>query len=185
MKKYLKIFPLIFYPYAYILSLYITSLCGYYSLIDDGNIMVDLWIIAAIAYNLIVLIISLWSAIGGLKQYIPAETAEMNLVVKCLQIPAYTLHFIMGVVGIVMSVWGIWATAIAIIVDFLTIIFSGLFAVGVVRRLKKDGILSPKMAFLAGFCSFIFCIDLITAIVLIVICRKKRNQTISEKEVSQ
>lgn len=181
MKKYLKILPLVLYPYAYLIFLYIIQLP------DEpmSDTVVCLLIIVAVVYNIGILTLSFWSAIGGLKRYTHAEAAKMNLAVKCLQIPAYIFHFIIGVVGFVMSVWGIWATALAIIVDLVTIIFSGLFAVGVVRRLKKEEILSSKTAFLAGFGSFIYCIDLITAIVLTVICRKKRNQTISEKEVLQ
>lgn len=180
MKKYLKILPLILYPYAYLIFL----ICVYsiQTFVKEGQtidveIIINLGIVAIVLYNLWVLILSLWSAIGGLKRYTPTEAAKMNLAVKGWQIPAYLFHFLIGAFGSVASVWGIGFVAFAIIIDLVTIFLSGLFAVGCVRRLKKEGLLSAGTAFWAGLGSFIYCVDVIVAIVLAAMCKPKKNRT--------
>lgn len=177
MKKYLKILPLILYPYAYLLFLVFVFFIG--KLVSERSAAVDIFsaigMTAAVLYNLWVLILVLWSAIGGLKRYTPAEAAKMNLAVKALQIPAYLFHFLMGMAGMVMSIWGIGFITLAVIIDLVTIFLSGLFAIGSVRRLKKEGILSSGTAFLAGLGSFLYCVDVIAAIVLVVIGTAKER----------
>lgn len=179
MKKYLKILPLILFPYAYLIFLFFVSSIG--KLIKEGTtveveIFSKLGLIAVVLYNLWVLILSLWSAIGGLKRYTPAEAVKMNLAVKGWQIPAYLFHFLLGAFGTLASVWGIGFVAFAIIIDLVTIFLSGLFAVGCVRRLKKEGVLSSETAFLAGLGSFIYCVDVIAAIALVRLCKEKFPQ---------
>lgn len=179
MKKYLKTLPLLLYPYAYLIFL----ICVYsiQTFVKEGQtidveIIINLGIVAIVLYNLWVLILSLWSAIGGLKHYTPTEAAKMNLAVKGWQIPAYLFHFLIGAFGSVASVWGIGFVAFAIIIDLVTIFLSGLFAVGCVRRLKKEGVLSSETAFLAGLGSFIYCVDVVAAIALVRLCKKKFPQ---------
>ena len=140
--------------------------------------------IAVVLYNLWVLILSLGSAIGGLKRYTPAEAAKMNLAVKLWQIPAYLFHFLLGAMGLVMSVWGIGFIGLAVTVDLVTIFLSGLFAIGSVRRMKKEGVLSSGTAFWAGFGSFLYCVDVIVAIVLAVMCKTKKNRTTDPPSLS-
>lgn len=180
MKKYVKILPLILYPYAYLLFLFFVYSTG--KLVKEGTtaeveIFSALGMIAVVLYNLWVLILSLGSAIGGLKRYTPAEAAKMNLAVKLLQIPAYLFHFLMGAMGLLMSVWGIGFIGLAVAVDLITIFLSGLFAVGSVRRMKKEGILSSGTTFWTGFGSFIYCVDIIIAIVLVAMCKTQKNGT--------
>ncbi len=177
MKKYLKILPLILYPYAYLIFFAFVPALRQLTGESPSKLAVLSVQIAVVGYNLGVLILALWSAIGGLKRYTPAEAAKMNLAVKCWQIPAYLFHFLMGMTGLVMSIWGIGFIALAIIIDLITIFLSGLFAVGSVRRLKKEGILSSGTAFLAGFGSFLYCVDVIAAIILTAMCAAKKKGT--------
>ncbi len=179
MKKYLKTLPLILYPYAYLIFL----ICVYsiQTFVKEGqtidaDIIIKLGIVAIVLYNLWVLILSLWSAIGGMKRYTPTEAAKMNLAVKGWQIPAYIFHFLLGAFGALANVWGIGFVVFSIIIDLVTIFLSGLFAVGCVRRLKKEGVLSSETAFLAGFGSFIYCVDVVAAIALVRLCKKKFPQ---------
>lgn len=178
MKKYLKLLPLILYPYAYLIVLFFFSSIG--RLMKEGTTVDEafpkLELIAIVLYNLWVLILSLWSVISGLKRYTPTEAATMNLAVKGLQIPAYLFHFSIGVFGAIANIFGIGFVAFAILIDLVTIFFSGLFAVGSVRRLKKEGVLSSGKAFWAGFGSFLYCFDVIAAVALVQLCKKKFPQ---------
>ncbi len=176
MKKYLKILPLILFPYAYLIFFCTISYLPI-EIKDIPNIQnIDLFDVLIILYDLWALILSLWSAISGLKRYTSTEAAKMNFAVKCLQIPAYLFHFLMGAAGAVTGIWGFGFLFLAIIIDLGSIFLSGLFAIGSVRRLKKEGVLSSGKAFWAGFGSFIYCVDVIVAIILVQLCKKKFPQ---------
>lgn len=178
MKKYLKILPLILYPYAYLFFLVFVYSVG--RLDKEGaewiGIYSDIGMIAAVLYNVWVLILSLWSAIGGLKRYTPEQAAKMSRAVKLWQIPAYLFHFLLGALGLLMSVWGIGFIGLAVTVDLLTIFLSGLFAVGAVRRVRKEELLSSGAAILAGIGSFLYCVDVIVAFLLVSYAKKNRNE---------
>lgn len=181
MKKYLKTLPLILFPYAYLIFL----ICVYsiQTFVKEGqtidaDIIIKLGIVAIVLYNLWVLILSLWSAIGGMKRYTPTEAAKMNLAVKCWHIPAYITHFLIGVLGvgstlISVNASGVGLITFAVVIDLVTIFLSGLHAAGCVWRLKKEGVLSSETALLAGIGSFIYCVDVIAAIALVQLCGKK------------
>ena len=45
------------------------------------------------------------------------QAARMNLIIKGIQIPAYIMHFILGFIGLAMSVWGIGFLLWAVLID--------------------------------------------------------------------
>lgn len=168
MKKYIRLLPLIIYPYAYliILILYWNNL----NIINNNLTSAGLnaFIAFIILYNIITPILAISSTVLAVKgKYTAHETAKMNLAVKAWHIPAYIFHFLMFCVGLIASIWGIGFVMVALIVDVLTIALSGINAISCAAKLKKDGIISKGMAIFLGICSFIFCIDLIAAIVYV------------------
>lgn len=176
MKKYLKTLPLILYPYAYGIIFILLGLLS--SLVGELPAFYAIWIALTVLYSIWVFAITLRRVIGGFRQYTPTEAAKMNLAVKCWHIPAYITHFLVGVLGvgstlISINASGVGLIAFAVGIDLVTIFLSGLHAAGCVRRLKKEGVLSSEAALLAGIGSFIFCADVIAAIVLVQQCRKK------------
>lgn len=171
MKKYLKALPILLFPYFIYLSIFI-YLTRLDSLINQiGGNFLNLWSI----YNLLVLLQVIYSAICGFRRCTPTEAAKVNCFVKLGQIPAYIFHFMLGLAGSAASIWGIAFVLFAIIIDLATIIISGIHAIGVVRRLKKEGVLSLKTAILAGIGSFIYCVDIVVAIVLLVLCDRHKK----------
>lgn len=176
MKKYLKALPILLFPYSFYLFI-CSPISKLESLIEQfgGNFFVshDLWSI----YNFLVLLQVLYSAIRGFRRYTPTEAAKVNCFVKLGQIPAYIFHFMLGLAGSVASVWGIGFVLFAIIIDLATIIISGIHAIGVVRRLKKEGVLSLKTAILAGIGSFLYCVDIAVAIVLLALCDRHKKKS--------
>lgn len=172
MKKYLKALPILLFPYA----IYILPMNQLSSLIKPigGEFFSssNIWSI----YNWLVLLQVLYSAIRGFRRCTPTEAAKVNCFVKLGQIPAYIFHFMLGLAGSVASIWGIAFVLFAIIIDLATIIISGIHAIGVVRRLKKEGVLSLKTAILAGIGSFLYCIDIAVAIVLLVLCNRHKKK---------
>lgn len=124
-------------------------------------------------YHILVLADAIYGAVSVAgKGYTANEAARMNLTIKGWQVPAYIFHFILGCVGMMLSVWGIGFILFAILIDVLTIALTGICAIGCMVKMKKSGTLSTPKAILAAIGSFLFCVDVIIAIVLCIISRK-------------
>ena len=50
---------------------------------------------------------------------------------------SYIANFIVALVGVLMSIWGLGLIFYAVIVDFLTIVLSGIASIGCTYSLKK------------------------------------------------
>ena len=94
------------------------------------------------------------------------ELARENMTVKLIHVPAYIFHFVLGIVGLMMSVWGIGLIMWAIMVDFVAIALSGTIGLSAALRCKKEGLLTAKAAIACALLSFIFCADVAAAVVL-------------------
>lgn len=185
MKKYIKLLPLIIYPYAYLIWLilqFVTSDTVKKLIGIEGDII--LFKAIFIIFNVYVLFSVIYNIIVTVKgKYTAYEAAKMNLTIKAWQIPAYIFHFLMGAVGLLMSVWGIGFLMVAVIVDVVTIALTGLNAIGCAVKLKKDGIIPLRTAFLYGIGSFIFCIDIFVALGYVRRSRKHKKEM--EKSYAQ
>lgn len=186
MKKYMKLLPVILYPYAYILWIVVYML-GYNLAenLDDSGSMSETFLVVLLAiaalYQILALVMAIYGAVWTAKNDLTArETAKMNMTVKCVQIPAYIFHFIVGVFSLALSVWGIGFLLFVIVVDLLTIILSGIFAVGCVWKAKKQGVITQGVAILSMIGSFVYCIDVGIAIWLYI--RAKKLERVNERE---
>ena len=175
MKKYLKLLPLILYPYPYV---FLLAGAPIMSLIEAAPVEVQTIVVLVpiILFNLYVIFISIYNSVmtarGSMTAY---EAAKMNLTVKAWQIPAYIIHFIMGLGGLLMSIWGLPIILYAIIIDLFTIILTGINSIGCSIKMKKE----CKTSILMGIGCFIYCVDIVVAIAYVVISKKaqKRNET--------
>lgn len=174
MKKYIRLLPVMLFPYVFIFILFFAATA--FSIGSD-NIFRDLILmLAAAALVAAPVVCSVWGAVYAARSDISTYTAaKLNLIVKAVQIPAYILNFLLGAAGTVMSVWGIGVIAYAVIADVLTIILTGIHAVGCVIKIGKEGSVKTGYAVLAGIGSFIFCIDMIAAVVLFINCRETQK----------
>ncbi|MBE6862194.1 MAG: hypothetical protein E7497_04770 [Ruminococcus sp.] len=174
MKKYLRLLPLILYPYAYII--YFILLFTINDISEKiANLLTSGFVVLIIGYTVLTLITAISSTVLAVKgKYSAYETAKMNLAVKAWHIPAYIFHLIMFGVGMIASIWGIGFIMIAVIVDLLTIALSGINAVSCAVKLKKEGIISKGTTILFGIGSFIYCLDLLVAIIYVFQSRKHR-----------
>lgn len=176
MKKYLKLIPLILYPYAYLILLFSMFIFQktFGNAAASENLFVVLIGVFAI-YHIYVLFIAIYNSVAmAKKRYSAHEAAKMNLAVKCWQIPAYIFHYLLGLLGLFMSIWGIGVILFVLVIDLLTIILTGIHSIGCTIRMKKDGILSPRLAFFTGVGSFIYCADIVIAIVYVSLCKRQK-----------
>ena len=133
-----------------------------------GNILeIGLIVLSAflIIYTLLCLVFAIVIAVFSTNNKITYfEACNMNILTKCLQIPSYIANFIVALVGVLMSIWGLGLIFYAVIVDFLTIVLSGIASIGCTYSLKKNGIITKKMAIICGIGSFIYVFDIIVSI---------------------
>ncbi len=174
--RYLKILPVIIYPY-----MYVPILAVFLHVIDalpDSyyNAAVIGLFVTTVIYNLYSFIIAIVNAVQAARGKMTArEAARMNLITKGVQVPAYILHFIMGFIGMVLSIWGIGLILWSVVISLLTILLTGISSIGCSIRMRTESILSTTATVLMGIGCFIYCADLVIAIVYVVKARKQKN----------
>lgn len=125
---------------------------------DQPAVWIALIAIAGMAAFAAALIAAVRNAVRGL-------TAKQNLTIKCVQIPAYVLNFAIAMIGVMMSVFGLPMIAWAIAIDFLSIVLTGVSAIGCGRTLYKEGKIDRTSAIWTTIGSFVYCADVVIAIV--------------------
>lgn len=167
MRKYIKMLPVMLYPYAYIFILmgfiaYMNTHPGQ----EEAGIQ-GLYVIAVV-YNVYSLVIVVINAVLTARNSNALQAATMNLVIKGIQIPAYLFHFGMGMFGSVLSIWGIGFVMWAIFIDMATILLTGISSIGCSILMYKEHLVSKRNAWLMGIGCFLFCIDIVIAVVYLV-----------------
>ncbi len=194
--KYIQLLPIIVYPYAYIFyflfflsaftkpeyisdSEQVVEFLRFFSdklsVISNTNPRLFLFLLIAVAViiNVLPLIIAIKNVVFGIKgKYTARQTAKMNLIVKLCQIPIYIFHFLMAILGLLMSVWGIGLIIVAVTVDLITIILTGINALGCPIGLYKQGRISKAAAALLCIGSFVYCVDIGVAVALCCTAKK-------------
>lgn len=125
---------------------------------DRPAVWIALIAIAGVTAFAAALIAAVRNAVRGL-------TAKQNLTIKCVQIPAYVLNFAIAIIGVMMSVFGLPMIAWAIAIDFLSIVLTGVSAIGCGRTLYKEGKIDRTSAIWTTIGSFVYCADVVIAIV--------------------
>lgn len=125
---------------------------------DQPAVWIALIAIAGVAAFAAALIAAVRNAVRGL-------TAKQNLTIKCVQIPAYVLNFAIAIIGVMMSVFGLPMIAWAIAIDYLSIVLTGVSAIGCGRTLYKEGKIDRTAAIWTTIGSFVYCADVVIAIV--------------------
>lgn len=171
--NYIRLLPLMLFPYAYLILLLM-----FYKM-PDSFLSSEALPITVIVYLALTLISTVFGAFyAAISKLSPRKAATLNLVVKAVQIPAYIFHFILGMLGTVASIWRIGLIMFAIAIDLVTIALTGIHAVGCTVKNCKSGAISKCAAAFMSIGSFIYCIDLIAAIVLRVMSNKYKDDYI-------
>lgn len=187
MKKYFLMIPLMLFPYAYLIFFAYYSMTPYFvrDLLDaqsTGNLL----IVIIGLYLIYILFITFYNTIASARgKYTAYQSAKINLIVKGVQIPAYIFHFILGMMGTVMSVWGIGIIIVAVVVDLVTILLTGISSIGCSVRLKKEKILNIPAAILMGIGCFIYVVDVGVAVTYFFIARKRYKKAAIPKAAAE
>lgn len=176
MKKKAKFISVMLYPYIYmiILALYMVISITLSDAIDLDSFGLIGLLAVGIVYNLYTIISVIVNIVRAKKGMISSrELCRKNMIAKLVHIPAYIFHFILGMIGSLASVWGIGVVMWAIIIDLITIVMSGTLGVGASVSLKKEKAVPSFVATLLSIGGYIYCLDVIVAIVMNTVSKKK------------
>ena len=114
-------------------------------------------------------------------KYKAVSLARMNMIIKLVHIPAYLLHFAIGIMGLLLGIFGFGFIFWAILIDLLTIGLSGMNGISACISARKEGLLSKGMTVLFAITNFIYCVDVLCAI--LIYDKLKKSKEASEKVV--
>lgn len=92
------------------------------------------------------------------------DLARANMIVKLIQIPAYIFIFMIGILCMVM-IFTIGISFVLLLLDALSIGLTGLFAIAAFQNLNREGMITRKAQFIYSIASFLFCVDVIIAVI--------------------
>lgn len=144
--KWLLLLPVAAFPYVYFVGNWLDFSGDSWTLIGFG------WLPGLVAAALVFLTRNHWTA---------KELALANMLIKLVQIPAYVIWFAVAVVLFLFM-----GALIALVMDGMAIILSGLVGLAAVLRCRKEGQLAGEKALLHGILQFVFCADVVSAVLV-------------------
>lgn len=174
MKKYLLLTPLALFPYLILLSMYLIffqyELLAYieHLLIMEGFYIPIVFIILGMLLFLWLLsfvFLFVFSHCCSKQENGLLELARSNLVVKLIHIPAYLIIFILGIICLI-TVFTIGFSLAFIIFDCMTIFLTGMLGLCAILRGRSHGLFYGKRTIFFAVLQFLFCLDIVGAILL-------------------
>lgn len=175
--KYLRLLPLILYPYAYIIYINVGTTLLLLESAFLEYIISHTSSFFVIIYQLLTICAILYSTVKITKDnHTVYDATKTNLVMKCGHIPSYILHFYLVYHGYCLGgAFGTALSVLAMIMNTITILISGIYACGCMVKLRKEKVFSTPKAILASMASFVYGIDIVLAIVLFCVNRKQKD----------
>lgn len=182
MKKYLLAIPVMLFPYSLI-----AAMCCLYSPMIMERVFMNngyLLILSVVFFGFVAAVFSLSTGLLVLLKKKPdgaggaLGAARLNMVIKLVQIPAYLVIFLLGLV-FSLTIFGIGFVIFFFFIDCVSIAMSGFIGVAAVVRSYAAGFVTLKRGVLLAALQFMFVADIVCCIVLFVssqrACREKSN----------
>lgn len=165
-------FPYLFTTYVFgncILPKWVPSFSGI-------PIDISIFLLLAVVWFIIALIQVIIKGICVLKDddYTAHDLLKLNRNFKLIQTPAYICNFILGIILVVTVILVVYVPII-IILDLLSIVLTGVWGMFCMLKLKKEQGISTGNTILYSVLQFIFCMDIVSAIVLPIVYKQERH----------
>lgn len=159
--------------YPYIIVLLLISLFTCSDIYIDMNFNIVSLLTIIIVLYIVVLICTIAKLMTNLSQKKEArEILRLNMIIKLVHIPAYLIIYIVGLVCL-LTLFTFGISIILVFIDSMMIILSGLVGLGGVIRSVQEGKITKQTGILFGVLQFMFCVDVIIAIVAYIMVRRK------------
>ena len=101
--------------------------------------------------------------------------ARTQMIMRIVQVPFYVAIFIIGFLCL-LTVFTFAVTFVLAIIDAICIVTTGMCSVAVYREMRKCGLITPKEQTVYSILGFIYCADVVVAIIAFVSARKAKRQ---------
>ncbi|MBU5627059.1 hypothetical protein KQI82_09085 [Oscillibacter sp. MSJ-2] len=157
MKKWIFLLPCTVFPYSLLVGL----LCFLKGLGNVGEVFgfLPYLFLLSLACSIAFLILSI------LRKWDSEKISFCNMMVKIVQIPAYGLIFVLGLLSF-STLFTMGLSVFLLLFDLLSILLTGLIGVAGTVRCYAEGKISRRFAIWIGLLQFVFCADVISAVVL-------------------
>jgi len=171
MKRYLPLLLIILFPYLIIFAV-ICIFTGFLmeTIFQNNGLLLLFLLIFIYIIALICAIIVFIKII--IKKQNAQEILHINMVIKLIHIPAYIILFLMGMASLI-TIFTMGFGIAFFILDCLTIFLTGLIGLGGLIRSLIEKKISFKSVLFYGISQFIFCIDVISSIIIYRKVKKK------------
>ena len=170
MKRFLLLIPVMIQPYILLFALYSIFINQYIvERFFGGN---GLWLLFVI---FVTIVISFICTLVYMPFCLAKGWAFFNMLIKLVQIPAYLAIFVLGVLFF-LTIFTYAFSVFFVLFDCITIFLTGLVGLTANLRLYKERKCSGSFAALNSVCQFVFCIDVISAVIVYICSRKEPVQ---------
>lgn len=90
--------------------------------------------------------------------------AKIQMIIRLIQIPAYVIIFLMGIACII-TIFTIGISIALVILDFISIVTTGISSIAVYTILYKCNLISNKEKNIYSILSFVYCLDVIVSVI--------------------
>lgn len=176
MKKYFLILPCAVFPYSLLFAMYCIFSGFLMDSVFENNAFTLLFyllifFLVSLLCNLFFLVLSI------VNRWDAKQVSFINMLVKLVQIPAYLLIFILGCL-FMLTIFTYVFSIFFVLFDCLAIFLTGLLGVASVVRCYSEGKNSKAFSVVNGIFQFIFCADVISAIVVFIKSKLKPTKQI-------
>lgn len=186
-KKIWLMIPAALNPYLFILSIAGMLSSANVKFITESQFLASFGIFIWYGFFIILGLISialtaLCFVLSLTKKWDPLFLSKCAMIIKLIQIPAYIVIFVFGVL-FATTIWLYVVSVIAMIVDYITLLMSSSLNIAAIINLIREKKLSFKKSILVIISQFIFCVDVVMAIVLYK--KLKRSQAKNDLEITE
>lgn len=174
MKKYIPSILAAIFPYSVLFALY-CMFSGFlmHSVFQSNGFLL---LLAVLLFWVVSLGCAVATCVMSLaRKWDSYELARANMILKLIPVPAYILIFLIGCAFLI-TIFTFAISIILMLLDGMAIVLSGLIGVAAVKRNHSDKILSTKEMVVHGILQFVFCADVVSAIVVFCKARRAKKQ---------
>lgn len=116
-------------------------------------------------YLLCLIGVAIFAAVALARRFESKGIVRIGLLIKCLQIPAYIAAFVLAVLCL-FTIFTVAFSVLLWVIDCLSIFLTGMIVTVGMIRAQEEGLVTKREAVAGSLLSFVFCIDLVAAIVI-------------------
>jgi hypothetical protein len=163
-KKIILSIPIILFPYSVLAIMYCIFSGFLMETVFQNNVLYYIAVIMISGFISLLMSVSM-TIVSYVEKWSASEMARINMVIKLAQIPAYVIIFVLGALFL-LTIFTFGFTAVFIFVDIFSIFLSGLIGIVASRKNYTCGKLSTNEWIIHSILQFVFCADIISAIII-------------------